>query len=337
MRLIGEIEDQRKAECFAAFLITQGIPAKADPVGNEKSEIWIHEEDQIQQAKVELAAFQTNPDDPKYSTAVSQASQILRQQDDKRKRIQKKIVVGRGALNPQPKAVVFLIGICLVVAIFTNFGEEYRSGLFRALAFTAVDPPDSLKVLAEAKGNPDDLNLRLASIRRGEVWRLVTPIFLHFHFFHFLFNMYWLFFLGRMVELRYGRLYFITLVVVSAAISNLIQSIVPERWDGSPPGLIPEPDLVLISLLGGFSGVVYAIFGTVWVKSMIDPSSRFMLAPSTVAMMIIWLVFCMLPGPENQSLTQHLFGFNVANWAHAIGLLVGILAGFLPVWKLKKK
>jgi GlpG protein len=336
MRLIGEIEDQKTAERFAAFLITQGIPAKADPMGDDKSEIWIHEEDQVKQAKAELAIFVANPDDPKYARSIGQANEILRRQDDKRKRIQKKIVVGQRALNPQPKVTVALIGICLAVALFTNFGDQIEGDLYRSLAFNAVPPPASLEVVLHAKGDRDDLNMRLASIQRGEVWRLVTPIFIHHGFFHFLFNMYWLFQLGRMIELRYGRVYLLILVLVSAAVSNLVQCTVPLRWDGSVPYLFPDPDSTLLSIFGGFSGVVYALFGMIWIKSVFDPASRLVLPQSTVAIMLIWLVFCMLPGPENQTLTQHLFGIRVANWAHAIGLLVGIVAGFLPQWKPKK-
>jgi membrane associated rhomboid family serine protease len=52
--------------------------------------------------------------------------------------------------------------------------------------------------------------------------------------------------------------------------------------------------------------------------------------------MLIWLVFCMLPGPNNSTLTEHLFGFRVANWAHAIGLVVGIVAAILPAGGKRK-
>jgi GlpG protein len=330
MRLIGEIADPRQAEQFAAYLVTLGFMAKAERANQNKIEIWVLEEDHFKPARDELATFLANPSDPKYSRAVTQAQQVLRTYEDKQKRIKKKIIIGKRKLNPQPRATVTLIAICAFVALFTNFGRIQNNQIFKALAFNAVPKPDSLEILRQANSNLDEMDVRLASLKRGEVWRAITPIFIHHGTMHLLFNMIWLFQLGRMIEFRYGPIYYLALIVLSAAISNVVQCTVPLSWDGVPPYLTPRPELMLLTGMGGFSGVVYALFGFVWIKSVIDPSSRFAIPQSTVAIMLIWLVFCMLPGPNNNSLTEHLFGFRVANWAHAIGLLVGIVAAFLP-------
>lgn len=332
MRLIGEIADQRQAEQFAAYLVAQRIMAKTDRINENKIEIWVHEEDHFKPAREELAAFLANPQDAKYARAIPQAQQVIRQHADKQRRIQKKIVVGKRKLSPQPRVTITLIAICVFVSLFTNFGRV-ENKIFKALAFNAVPKPESLEIWKRANSNLDDLEVRLASLRRGEFWRSITPIFIHHSVMHLLFNMIMLFQLGRMIEFRYRPIYYLVLIVTSAAISNIIQCAVPLSWDGVPPYLTPFPDLMLLTGMGGFSGVVYALFGLVWVKSVIDPKSGFAMPQSTVAIMLIWLVFCMLPGPNNNSLTEHLFGFRVANWAHAIGLLVGIVAAFLPTGK----
>ncbi len=336
MRSIGQIDNLRHAEQFVAYLVTMGIPATADSVGEDRCEIWVHEEDQLEKAQSELANFLANPSDAKYNSVITQANRIRREQVDKRKRIEKKIVAGHERMAPRPRLTVLLIIICVVTSLLTNFGESRDNGIFKGFAFNAVPENEAAKIVESAKGNLDDLDLRLASVQRGEIWRLFTPIFLHHRPTHLLFNMIWLFLLGKMIELRYGKWRYLILILVSAAVSNFVQCTVPLAWDGSAPVIAHLPDPILISLLGGFSGVVYALFGFVWTKSVTDPQSRFMLMPSTVAIMLIWLVFCMLPGPQGGSLTEHLFGIRVANWAHFVGLLVGIVFAFLPIWEKRK-
>ena len=178
-------------------------------------------------------------------------------------------------------------------------------------------------LLKANNGDVDSLDIRLANIKRGEIWRLATPIFLHLDTFHLLFNMVWLFQLGRMIENRYGPYRLLVLVLVTAVISNFFQCTVPASLGGTPPGW---SDGFLLTRLGGMSGVVYGLLGYVWMKSIYDRSSGFYLGQTTLVIMLGWLVFCMIPGA-----TQNLFGTNVANWAHGIGLVVGLLIGYAPI------
>src|SRR3954467_13379821 len=46
----------------------------------------------------------------------------------------------------------------------------------------------------------------LQSVRSGEVWRLVTPMLLHFGPLHLLGNMMWIYYLGTAIEVRRGTL-----------------------------------------------------------------------------------------------------------------------------------
>jgi len=73
-----------------------------------------------------------------------------------------------------------------------------------------------------------------------------------------------------------------------------------------------------LHVFGGLSGVVFALFGYLWMKGQYEPEQGMMLHPNTVTMMLFWLVLCMtnLLGP-------------IANAAHVVGLLVGVTFGAL--------
>ena len=140
-----------------------------------------------------------------------------------------------------------------------------------------------------------------ASVTRGEVWRLATPMFVHFGILHILFNMMWLWDLGRAIELRRGALFLGLFVVATGIASNLAQYVITQ----SP-------------LFGGMSGVVYALLGYFWIQGRTNPHFGMALHQTTMIMMLAWYVVCWtgLVGP-------------IANWAHTAGLLMGLAWGVL--------
>jgi GlpG protein len=127
----------------------------------------------------------------------------------------------------------------------------------------------------------------------------------HFGAIHLLFNMFWVYDLGGMIEARQGTGRLLLLVLTAAVLSNLGQYIM------SGP------------LFGGMSGVVYALFGYVWMKSRYEASADLYVQPQTVLIMIGWLFLCMTGrvGP-------------IANTAHGVGLAVGVAVGVAPyLWR----
>ena len=120
-------------------------------------------------------------------------------------------------------------------------------------------------------------NKHLPEILHGQLWRLVTPIFIHFGVLHIFFNMLWLRDLGSMIEGRQSSWLLAVLVLVIAACSNLAQFCF-----GGP-------------MFGGMSGVVYGLLGYIWMRGKFDPGSGLYLHPSTVTMMIIWFFACFTP------------------------------------------
>ncbi len=136
----------------------------------------------------------------------------------------------------------------------------------------------------------------LHEIKRGQIWRLLTPIFLHLSLMHIIFNMLWFRDLGYLIEHRFGQHDLLKIIIISGLISNFLQYAV------SGPAF------------GGMSGVLYALLGYIWIYKKIVSNFDYSLPKRDIGLMIGWLFLCMtgLLGP-------------IANTAHAGGLFSGML------------
>ena len=184
------------------------------------------------------------------------------------------------SLNVGPLTAI-IMGICIVVALVTKLGHNTQ-----VLA----------RLLITVEGEKS-----LPEVSRGEVWRVLTPIFIHFGLPHIVFNLLAFKDLGTAIEKLVGSWTLLALVLITGIGSNLVQFHYGDTF-----------------LFGGLSGVVYGLLGYVWMKSRFDPGSGFRLHQQTVVMMIGWFFLC-------------AFGVipNVANWAHGAGLGIGMVWGFL--------
>jgi GlpG protein len=323
MRQAGTIPSQSDANRFADYLFAQGIAAKVDKDGDAWA-IWIREEEQVPRAVEELAQFVANPTDEKYAAAGGEAKARREKLARKEERARRNFVDMRrrwdgGPTGPTP-LTVGLIAICVLVAILTNLGGQFTQGedgpaigLVDKLLLVPLEsrPREGERINLDKLGQ---LRWRaLDAVRTGEVWRLVTPIFLHFSPWHLLFNMVLFYRLGGMIEGKRGSLRFGLLVLTSAVLSNLGEFYIPS---------IANP-LRAFTIFGGMSGVVYALFGYVWMKSRYEPAAELYVHPNTVLLMLLWLAACSL-------------GFigGIANWAHGIGLAIGLAIGIAPyAWR----
>lgn len=305
MRQIGSLESESLAARFTAFLITQGIDAVAEADGNVWA-VWIRDENAVGPARNALQEFVSNPKDPRYEGATEVAQQLREDEFRRREEARRRIVQMRGRWSAggagrRAPVMFVLIGICVLATIWTNFGKNQRN--WGKLAFVdeaaeaTADPRDSREVAAP-RVEPDPL----LNIRRGEIWRVITPIFVHLSTMHLVFNMYWAYALGSQIEDRKGSVRTLLLVVVTAIVSNLAQALIDSPY------------------FGGFSGVGYGLFGYVWMKSTYDPSSGLRIDRSNTILFIAWFFLCLtgLVGP-------------VANTAHGVGLFVGVVFGYAPV------
>ena len=189
--------------------------------------------------------------------------------------------MNRASIPPPLTAVLLLISTATAILTLLNGQSQFAEYYF-------------LSVYERVAG------VGLPEVLSGQVWRLISPIFLHFGFVHFAFDMIWLYGLGRLIEARIGTLRFGVLAIGGAIASNLAQ-----YYAVGP-------------IFGGMSGVDYALFGYALMRERLNPTGYYGLAVSNAVVMLGWFVLCWLG----------IIG-SVANWAHAGGLIFGGLLALL--------
>lgn len=297
MRQIGTLAEGDQAQRFVDYLLVRGIEARADHEPDGWA-LWIFDEDSVAKAKDELSQFLANPEESRFREAAAHAAELRRDSAKKHEEIRKRVVNvqerWRRPLLSQIPVTFLLATACVGATLSSDFGE-WSQPTTQRMQFSAPKRPGG-EGLLEFLHEPV-----FARIREGQVWRLVTPIFLHGNNLHLIGNMYWLIVLGGMVEFRRGSLRYLGLTLLFAVVSNVSQAL----YQGP--------------LFLGMSGVVYGLFGYVWMRSRYMPESGLFISPANVLMMMAWFVVCLTPaaGP-------------VANAAHWGGLVSGVLVGYAP-------
>ncbi len=132
-------------------------------------------------------------------------------------------------------------------------------------------------------------------------YRWWSPMLLHFSASHLMFNLLALWIFAGRLELTLGSRWLLLLVLCSGFASNLAQ-----LWVSGPN-------------FGGLSGVVYAVFGFLWLYGWRYPQQPLRLSKVdlTLALGFMALGFA------------DLLWVNTANWAHLVGLVCGMVLALL--------
>jgi membrane associated rhomboid family serine protease len=134
-----------------------------------------------------------------------------------------------------------------------------------------------------------------------EPWRLLTSTLFHGDPLHLIFNLYWLWTFGTLVEDRFGHGATLGIFALFAA--------------GSEAG-----ELAVFHSGIGLSGVGYGLFGMLWVLSRRDPRFRDAVDRQTVQLMVGWFFLCIV-------LTM-MDVWRIGNVAHGVGCVLGALLGW---------
>lgn len=281
MRLIGNVPSKAHGQKFQAFLAGQGIESFLDVGRNEQWEIWVLDEDKLKEADAQLSRFLAAPDDEAYARVETRKQETPKAE---RKSSRGAIIDARSLFSgtrakPGPVTIV-LAALSIAISILSGLGEN-----------RAVLAP---LMISNYEGTA------LPEVMRGEIWRLITPIFAHGGLMHIAFNMMWLLDLGAMIEARKNSLTLGLLVLGIGVVSNLGQ------YYMFGPSFF------------GMSGVIYGLLGYAWMYTRYAPHAGIFVHRDTVVMMAIWFFLCL----------TGLMG-SIANGAHAFGFAAGIAWGYV--------
>ena len=360
MRIIGKLPNDTDANRFSAFLKRQGIENHIE-IQNDQYDVWVADEDRIQEASAFFERFLVDPMDPFFDEPIlDQISSIREEGPPEDEKSNKNFWGPVTCFFLALCVIVFLIDLIqeipmreeglseqtfLLTPIQASFLFDLPPGVEKLEAFIQEHeiPPtqklqnlspelraqiDSLQKIPYWQGAYEWILLKIKNgdtapsqgplfhkILDGQIWRLFTPCLLHGNLIHILFNMIWLWVLGRPIELRIGAWPYVLLTLVVGVSSNIVQYLV------SGP------------LFLGYSGIIMGLAGFIWMRERIAPWEGYPLQKGT----ILFLGFFILAMFVLQMLSFFVqifsnlpFILSIANTAHVAGAIIGALLARLP-------
>ena len=294
MRKLAMFDDPGVAEALREVLREAAIESELRPGPDAAHVVWIVTEHDLERARTLLDEFVAAPTDARYQDAyrAAEARQALERApapDPAPSGVPRKSWRERAVQSP---VTATLLVASIAVALVTQLGG--RSDLVRYLTIVGFDRVDGYL----RWGGYSDL-------MRGQLWRLFTPILIHFGTLHLLFNAFWLNDFAVPTERYQGSWRFLGFILFSAAVSNMAQLVF-----GQNPNF------------GGLSGIIYALVGYLWARGGADPNSGIHLPKQWVVFFVIWLVLGFT------GLLDDLIG-HVANFCHLGGFAAGALYGYI--------
>jgi GlpG protein len=184
----------------------------------------------------------------------------------------------------------------LLFPVGMGLGDGTIDGLFERLMFLAVE---------EVNGEQYFTTMSY-TVEHGQWWRFITPMFIHFSWLHIVFNLLWVWEIGRKIEFTNSAVVLFVAVIASSLAANVTQY------------LLSGP-----SLFGGMSGVVFGLLGHSLIWSRLVPWKGVGLPSGIYIFMLVYLVVGFTGVID-------LLGLgSLANGAHLGGLIGGFATGGL--------
>jgi rhomboid protease GlpG len=300
MRKLATFQDPVIARTVCEVLYAENIDSDLREDGDRMLSVWVLAETDVPRAQSILERFDALPNAREFARARERAQRPPPSADEPSREAtdaapRPPVPQAKKSLRQRAKEspVTFtMIGISIAVALATLFGERED-----VVAYLSIATFDTQGGYPRWDGWRDVLG--------GQVWRLVTPIFLHFGLFHLAFNSFWLHDLGGPTERFQGSAQYVGFVLWSAIASNVAQFAF---------GHFPT--------FGGLSGFVYALVGYLWARGRADPRSGIYLPGRFVTFFIIWMALGFT------GLLDRFIG-KMANYCHLGGFVAGLVYGYI--------
>lgn len=265
MMLLVEFNELQPAQMLADYLHSQHIACKLQETETGTS-LWLLDDAKLVQAEQEVRRFIHEPYHPRYREAAWQQEKPASWRSATDSNLVTELMLQAQPLTLSVAlillAVFFLFWLAVPVETVLSFEWPWQ---------------------------------------RGQIWRLFTPVLLHFSLLHLLFNLAWWWYLGGRTEQRYGAAKLAVLLISAALIPNVLQAMLTN------------------TLFGGLSGVTYALLGYLWLR---ERNSSDMTQKTVTNGLFIFMIGWLLLGFAN------VLGLNTANQAHLGGLLIGLIQGW---------
>lgn len=275
MLMITSFANPRVAQAFVDYMQTQGVILTIQH--HTQSDIWLADESQAERVQAELTRFLENPTDPRYLAASWQSGEMGSGLHYRRFPLRAALAERGGPIT------VSLFALCVLVFILMNVVGN------QAVMVWLVWPYDPTV--------------------QFELWRYFTHAVMHFSLVHIIFNLFWWWYLGGMVEKRLGSGKLVVITLISALLSGFLQYKLAGPW------------------FGGLSGVVYALIGYVWLRGERDPERPVWLPRGLAIFTVVLLV-------------ADWFGIsamNTATGAHTGGLVIGLAMALVDTLNARKR
>lgn len=266
------LSNPQAADLFVNYMATKGVRIHAKNE-NQQISLWLEDQHQLEMVEKELNVFLREPFHPRYQAASWQTGDPKNTSIKYRPAFSIKNMVQRSG-----PLTVLLVILCIVIFILQQvLGDQ-----------------DVLTYLAW----PYDESLNF------EVWRYITPAFLHFSLTHIAFNLAIWWYLAGQVEQRIGSGKLFVVLLISALVSNWAQALVISSS---------------FETFGGLSGVTFALIGYTGLTSLRNPEKGIYVPSGLLVMSVLWIIMGYM------GVLDSLVGGSVANTAHFAGFLIGLL------------